>query len=251
MDIKAGPRGLAELLGGMPARLAALVALSPLLSAAAPVVAPLMLAGAEILRATRGEPIFMADAPAAHLHLLAEGRVALRASAEGGASTVLDILGPGEVFLAPAVVLDLPQMATAAAMSPCRILRLPAAGFRAALAADPGLARAAAEAVSRQWRRLAEQVVDLKLRDTARRVARYLADGLPTAAPSGPVDLPEPRTALAARLGMTPESLSRTLHAFADAGLLELSGRRVTVLDRAALLAAGPRGRAVEPLSGD
>jgi CRP/FNR family transcriptional activator FtrB len=235
----------------MIARLASLVALSPLLSAASPAVAPRMLAGAEILRAARGEPICEADTPAAHLHLLAEGRVALRACAEGGASTVLDILSPGEVFLAPAVVLDLPQMAAAVAMSPCRILRLPAAGFRAALAADPGLARAAAEAVSRQWRALAEQVVDLKLRDAARRVARYVAEGLPPASPSGPVDLPEPRTALAARLGMTPESLSRTLHAFADAGLLELSGRRVTVLDRAALLATGPRGRVAEPVPGD
>jgi len=235
----------------MSARFAALVALSPLLSAASAQTAPRILAGAEILRAARGEPICEADAPAEHLHLLGEGRVALRACAECGASTVLDILGPGEVFLAPAVMLGLPQMATATAMSPCRLLRLPAAGFRDALASDPGLARAAAEAVSRQWRALAEQVVDLKLRDAARRVARYIADGLPPATPRGPVDLPEPRTTLAARLGMTPESLSRTLHAFADAGLLELSGRRVTVLDRDGLLAAGPRGRVVEPVPGD
>ena len=51
----------------------------------------------------------------------------------------------------------------------------------------------------------------------------------------GAVEIPEPRGAIAAKLGMTPESLSRALHGLEAAGLLRLHGRRVDVPDRAAL----------------
>jgi DNA primase len=40
---------------------------------------------------------------------------------------------------------------------------------------------------------------------------------------------------LAARLGMTPESLSRVMHGLEAAGLVRLQGRRVDVLDAKAL----------------
>jgi CRP/FNR family transcriptional activator FtrB len=105
--------------------------------------------------------------------------------------------------------------------------------------------RAAMEQMARQWRLMIDQVVDLKTRDATQRAARFVARRL--AAARGEVDLPEPRAAIAARLGMTPESLSRALHGLEDAGLLRLQGRRVDVPDRAALLRvarAEPRARA-------
>jgi CRP-like cAMP-binding protein len=47
--------------------------------------------------------------------------------------------------------------------------------------------------------------------------------------------MPEPRAAIAARLGMTPESLSRVMHGLEAAGLVRLQGRRVEVPDAEAL----------------
>jgi DNA-binding MarR family transcriptional regulator len=83
---------------------------------------------------------------------------------------------------------------------------------------------------------LVDQVVDLKLRPAERRVARFLARRVPEEPGAGPAELPEPRSAIAARLGMTPETLSRALNAMEAKELIRLSPRRADVPDRARLL---------------
>src|SRR4051812_36247468 len=70
-------------------------------------------------------------------------------------------------------------------------------------------------------------------------LATYLARRVPEEAGAGPAELPEPRGALAARLGMTPETLSRTLNALEARGAIRLSAKRADVVDRALLMRLG------------
>jgi CRP/FNR family transcriptional activator FtrB len=205
-----------------------------LLAAAAPETRARLLEHARPLALPRGAVVFTQDAPAEHLHLLLQGSVGLSTTEEGGGATMVEILGAGDAFPVAAVMLRLPCQVAAMALAPTRLLTLPAEHVRAAAAGDAGLVYAAMEQMARQWRLLIDQVVDLKTRDAVQRAARFLARRLPS--PRGAVDLPEPRAAIAARLGMTPESLSRALHGLEAAGLLRLHGRRVDVPDRAALL---------------
>jgi hypothetical protein len=53
--------------------------------------------------------------------------------------------------------------------------------------------------------------------------------------------MPEARSAIAARLGMTPETLSRTLAALEAAVPIRVSPRRIDVPDRETRLRAIPR----------
>jgi CRP/FNR family transcriptional activator FtrB len=170
------------------------------------------------------------------LHLLLAGSVGLTAKDESGAETVVEIFGAGELFLAPAAILNLPYLASGAALTDVRVLMIPAETFREGIAQDPALARAANEMLARHWRLMVDQVVDLKLRSAERRVARFLARRVPEESGAGPAELPEPRTAIAARLGMTPETLSRVLNGLEAQGLIRLSPKRADVLDRARLL---------------
>lgn len=210
----------------------------PLFARCSPIVRARLQASAFLQARPRGTVLFEQGEPAEFLHILLHGSVALEGRDEAGNSTILEILGPGDAFLASAVVLDQPNATGAWLMSESRLLLVPAAEFRAALAEDPGLAQAALELVAQQFKVVAEQVLDLKLRDAPRRVARFLAQRLMPGQEGGPVDLPEPRGALAARLGMRPESLSRALHALQEAGLVRLTGRRVEVCNRDGLLQA-------------
>ncbi len=215
----------------------------PLLAAAAADTRARLLGCAKALALPRGATLFVQDAPADFLYLLTQGSIGLSTAEDGGASTMVEILAAGEAFVIPAVMLRLPCPVTAIALAPCRLIAIPAEDVRAAAAADPGLMRAAMEQVARQWRLMVDQVVDLKTRDATQRAARFLLRRLSSL--RGAVDLPEPRAAIAARLGMTPESLSRALHGLEAAGLLRLQGRRVDVPDRAALLRATlPRNEA-------
>lgn len=193
-----------------------------------------LLDGATPVALPRGATIFTQDSPADSLYLLLHGSVGLSTIEDGGVPTMVEILVPGEAFSIAAVMLRLPNPVSAIALAPSRLLALPAEQVREAAAADPGLMHAAMEQMARQWRLMLDQVVDLKTRDATQRAARFLARRLPS--PRGAVELPEPRAAIAARLGMTPESLSRALHGLEAAGLLRLHGRRVDVPDRAALL---------------
>jgi CRP/FNR family transcriptional activator FtrB len=214
---------------------------APLLAVALPETRARLLAQSRPLLLPRGAQMIAQDAPAEHVYLLLQGSVGLSTVEEGGAATLVEILGPGDAFPLGAAMLRLACPASAMALAPSRVVTLPAAALREEAVSDPGLMQAAVEQMWRHWRLLADQVVDLKTRDSMQRAARFLARRLPR--PQGPVELPEPRSAIAARLGMTPESLSRALHGLEAAGLLRLNGRRVDVPDRAALLRmALPRG---------
>ena len=205
----------------------------PLLTAAGPETRAGLLARASVVAVPRGATILAQDTPADRLLILLQGSVGLSTAEEGGAATMVEIMAAGDALSIAAVLLQVPHPVSAVALAPCRLLAIPAEEFRAAAAADAALLRAAMEQMARQWRLLVDQVVDLKTRDATQRAARFLLHRLP--AQRGAVEIPEPRGAIAAKLGMTPESLSRALHGLEAAGLLRLHGRRVDVPDRAAL----------------
>ena len=189
----------------------------------------------------RGTVLFDQHEMPNFLHLLLAGSVGLQARDEAGAETIVEIFGPGELFLAPAAILGLPYLASGVALTDVRVLMIPAETCREGLSEDPALGRAMVELLARHWRMMVDQVVDLKLRSSERRVARFLARRVPEEAGAGPAELPEPRGAIAARLGMTPETLSRTLKALEARGLIRLSAKRADVIDRALLAQVGAR----------
>ena len=185
----------------------------------------------------RGTILFDQNEIPDFLHLLLAGSVGLQARDETGAETMVEIFGAGELFLAPAAILGLPYLASGVALTDVRVMMIPAEVFRDGIAQDAALSRAVIEMLARHWRLMVDQVVDLKLRPAERRVARFLARRVREEAGAGSAELPEPRGAIAARLGMTPETLSRALGTLEKQGLIRLSARRADVLDRARLLA--------------
>lgn len=189
----------------------------------------------------RGAVLFEQHELPNFLHLLLAGSVGLQARDETGTETIVEIFGAGELFLVPAAVLGLPYLASGAALTDVRVLMIPADVFREGVAQDPALGRAVIELLSRHWRLMVDQVVDLKLRSAERRVARFLARRVPEDAGAGLIALPEARGALAARLGMTPETLSRTLNALEAQGAIRMSPREAYVVDRERLLRLGTR----------
>jgi len=204
----------------------------PFLSAAGPSAARALLAAAQPFSAPRRGVIFAPEAAEDALHLVLEGSVGLSMRGATEARGLLEILGPGDCFLLPAVILGGAWPFGAEALAPSRLLRIPAVAFHAIMAKEARLATASLTHMARQWRGLADQLLEMKLTKASERVAHFLAGRM---LPSGRVAMPEPRAAIAARLGMTPESLSRVMHGLEAAGLVRLQGRRVEIPDAQAL----------------
>jgi CRP/FNR family transcriptional activator FtrB len=139
------------------------------------------------------------------LFVLLQGMVALTSSTRGGSTTV-DILKPVTTFQLAAVLLSAPYLVNAQVMQPSRIFRISADYIRRLVETEPDLAIAAAHFVSNQYRTVVGEVLHLKLRSVTERLAAYL---LSLAEDDGEMRLPYGKRHLAARLGASPEHLSR------------------------------------------
>jgi len=165
-----------------------------------------------------------------HLHVVLSGVVSLQARTEDGEETVVDFFAAGSVVVAPAVMLDAPYLVSAQVVDDAEILFIPAADVRAAMRSQPAFSYAMATQLAAYWRRFIRQIKELKLYSAPERLARYLIELAAEEDGRLSVALPEDRKLVAARLGMTPESLSRAFASLRSLGV-EGKGRRITIAD--------------------
>lgn len=145
-----------------------------------------------------------------HLHVLVDGRVGLfSAGSDGETSTVVEVLHPIDQFILAAVLTDAPYLMSARALSDVRICLIDARELRDLVGAEPKLAVAMTVSLAHQYRMLVRQVKDLKLRSTAQRLGCFLLALARAQNASHAVRLPYDKQLIAARLGTTPENLSR------------------------------------------
>jgi CRP/FNR family transcriptional activator FtrB len=164
------------------------------------------------------------------LFVLLQGMVALTSST-GGGSTTVDILKPVTTFQLSAVLLSAPYLLNAQVMQPSRVFRIGAGAVRRFVETEPELAIAAARYLSTQYRDVVGEVLHLKLRSVTERLAAYL---LALAEDDGEVRLPYGKRHLAARLGASPEHLSRAFAALRKYGVTT-RGSWVSLDDRTRL----------------
>jgi CRP/FNR family transcriptional activator FtrB len=172
--------------------------------------------------------------PADYLHILVAGQVGLTAKASDGRTTVVEVLRAIDLFFVAAVLSDAPALMGVVTLDPCRIFRIPAEHFRRLTDEHPRLARAMLHVVGQQFRLLACQVKDLKLRTSTQRLGCYLLALARENGADGEFRLPYDKRLLAGRLGMTPENLSRAFASLREYGV-ETHGSRVALHDQAAL----------------
>jgi CRP/FNR family transcriptional regulator len=104
---------------------------------------------------------------------------------------------------------------------------------------DPRLARNVASNLASKAQALMAQFEDSRL-STLQRLAAYLQSiAEPTSTPDvWAARLPVSKTVVAARLGMKKETLSRLLRRLTQRGVIEVTRRDITILDRAGLVDA-------------
>jgi CRP/FNR family transcriptional regulator, transcriptional activator FtrB len=178
--------------------------------------------------------LFMQGDMPEFVHLVLSGRISLGAEDSGGHATVVEIFHEGQLFILAAAILSKPYLLTARALSEARVLMIPADTFRATLDSEPRLARALVDVLAGHWRLLVRQIKGLKLHSAAERLATYLVIRSDARDGAATMRLDEELRIVAARLGMTPESLSRAFTALRPHGVTS-RGRSISIADIAAL----------------
>lgn len=173
-------------------------------------------------RLDAGQMLFLEEDPCTGFFVLLEGAIQLtRSGSIPGAHPTLAVILPVNSFAEAAMFGGEAFPATATALKPSRVAHFPKEPFLAALRADPELALAVIHAQAAWLRRITLKVQELSTSDSLERLRGWLREHLPA---QGSLALPVTKKALAAQLGMTPETLSRGLRIFQDQGLLEVQG---------------------------
>ncbi len=194
----------------------------------------LLLEQAAVRRFERNAVLFQQDEPAACFYIVLDGWVRLyRETAEGQESTIA-ILTRGESFAEATMFLGGTYPVTAAVVDGARLLTIRAQPFLHQLHANPDLALRMLASMSVHLRRLVRQVEQLTVRSSTERLAEFLLRLAPAHGGSATIELPWDKALVATRLGMRPETLSRSLAKLRDLGV-EARGGRITVQQLEAL----------------
>jgi CRP-like cAMP-binding protein len=168
---------------------------------------------------------------------LAYGSAKLALRRANGEEKVVRLLGPGENFGLAAALLDRPCPVQLVALSNSLVATIPPVPLLRLMEQDISFARCVARALAERVLQLVGELEASVQQSGLQRLAGYL-DSL--AEPNGQpgswiARLPITKTTIAARLGITKETLSRMLRELASRGLIAVSGPEVDLLDRAGL----------------
>jgi CRP/FNR family transcriptional activator FtrB len=147
-----------------------------------------------------------------------EGGIVLVGGADGQ-EAVIEFFGPGESVLLPAALLGLPYLVSARATCDGQALLIPAGKLRKLIDEDVALAAQCARVLSRHWRALINQIKEIKTHSAAERLAHFLVSQTEKTKGAVTLILPGMKKEVATRLGIKPETLSRTLKKLRDYGV--------------------------------
>lgn len=192
-------------------------------------------------RVKKHEVLFQKGDDPEGMHVLVMGQVKLAIPAANGAEKVVHMCGPGSTFGEAVLFLERPYPVSAQATTDSIVLLVSKRALLEAMDGNPTLSRKMLASLSVRLHELLDDMESCTLRSSAQRVVCFLNQSLP-AFDSGPYDihLPASKQTIASQLNLAPETLSRVLGHLAEAGLIKVKGRTITVLDCPKLRAFNP-----------
>lgn len=226
---------------------AALLARTPLFDGLPEGQLALLAAHSRGRRLSKGEMLFQKGDAAHGFYLVVYGQIKLAFPSFGGIEKVVDIIGPRQSFGEAVMLAQRPYPVFAEAIIDTLLIHVSKGVVFDLLENDPAFSRRMLIGLAMHNHSLVHDIEAYSLRSSAQRVIGYLLQHCPddgSCESSIDIFLPTSKQLTAARLNLTPETLSRILHDLADAGLIEVQGKRIAIHDlrrlRAMLTEARP-----------
>jgi CRP/FNR family transcriptional regulator len=167
--------------------------------------------------------------------VITEGRVKVFKVSTEGKEQILHIFGPGQPFGEVPVFSGQRFPASAQAIDKTQVLFFPRASIVNLISANPSLALNMLAIMSKKLRQFAVQIENLSLKEMPARLASYLIFLADEQNQDDLVTLKISKGQLASTLGMVPETLSRAFAKLSGQKLINVEGRKITLLNRRGL----------------
>lgn len=190
--------------------------------------------GASEIEAGRGDIVYHRGDSCHGLYFVIYGQVKQSLQTNRGDEMVVELIGPGMSFGEAPLFSGKPYIFTAQTLADSKLLHVAKEVLMEELERDCQFAR---RVISRLGNRLYQRLGELEgyfLNSGTERVVRYLLR-VENACCAGDVDhvtLPATKGVIASRLNLTHEHFSRILRELITAGLIEVDGRDVRILNK-------------------
>jgi CRP-like cAMP-binding protein len=192
-----------------------------------------LMTGASFVQLEAGEKLFGHGGLARRFFVLEADAILLYRLSAAGEEKVIEIIQPRQSFAEAVMPMDGNLYPVSArALAECAAWGFDMKGFRAVLETSPAVCFKLLARMSQRLHQLLQEIDQLTLQNATMRVAHHLLDAAPEGNPSRfQVQWETPKQALASRPSVRPETFSRILHQLTKAGLIQVQGKAVEVLD--------------------
>lgn len=182
----------------------------------------------------RSTVLFVKGEHADRFYLILDGWVKLTRQSFDGNESIIGVYTRGETFAEAAMFSQDGFPVNAICVGKCRLLMIPASSVFRTFKENSDYAINVVASLSRHMRGLVRQIEQLSVRSSTERLASFLLSLCPKEEEAFVVSLPIEKSLVAGRLGMQPETLSRSLAKLREVGV-ETHGSRVHISNIRAL----------------
>jgi CRP/FNR family transcriptional regulator, dissimilatory nitrate respiration regulator len=186
--------------------------------------------GSSVTKLSRNQQLFAHGDPAKALFLVLEGQIKLSRLALDGNEAVVHVFGPGESFAEAAMFMGGRYPVAATAIDDARLIAISNARLRARVLEKPEIAFAMLGSMAMHLKTLVAQIEQIKLMTAKQRTTRFLLDQAKCNSGPATFTLPHDKALIANRLGMKPETFSRSLAQLVAHGV-DVNGASITIRD--------------------
>lgn len=190
---------------------------------------------AHVVSLPKGAAIYASgERPKALFHVMS-GHLKVAVSSPEGGEKVIEILSPNQLFGVAELFGDSAYVSSVETVSPVVLVSVGRDGIFRAMDSEPRLMRRMLAAVAQRQSAIERDIAADCLQSGSAKVVEYLRRlGTSAVAKAAQIELELaiPKNVLAARMGFTPETLSRIFRELSDAGFIHVLGKHVTLTEK-------------------
>lgn len=186
-----------------------------------------------------GKALFCQGDEVVCFYLVISGKIKLFRVSPEGKEKVLDIVQQGDTFAEALMFMDHPHYpVNATALTACTVLGINSRHFKTMLRESVDTCFLLMGSMSFRLRGLIHEIDTLSLNTGTMRIVSYLLQNAPE--DSDNFELSIAKSVIASRLSVKPETFSRILKNLHEQNILSISGRKVSIHNRKAMISICP-----------